>query len=72
MAVHAENTLRSPGIAQVFYLPLAVAALEAIGAECLVACKDREVLNLVVTAATAVGAIVADEGAIAEEKQVRI
>ncbi|KFZ11385.1 hypothetical protein V501_04804 [Pseudogymnoascus sp. VKM F-4519 (FW-2642)] len=48
------------------------AAAEAGGAEGLVAGQDGEVLDLVAAGAAAVGAVVADEGAVAEEEQVGV
>lgn len=72
MAVHAENTLRGPSIAQIFDLSLAIATPEACSAEGLVPSKNGQVLDLVSTGAAAVGAVVANEGAIAEEEEVRI
>ena len=65
MTVHAKDALGGAGIAQILDLPFAIPALEAVGAESLVAGEDGEILNLVPTAATAVGAVVADQGAIA-------
>ncbi|KFY20889.1 hypothetical protein V493_07604, partial [Pseudogymnoascus sp. VKM F-4281 (FW-2241)] len=48
------------------------AAAEAGGAEGLVAGQDGEVLDLVAAGAAAVGAVVADEGAVAEEEKVGV
>jgi hypothetical protein len=59
VAVHAENALRRPRISQVLNLPLAIAALEAIGTEGLIASQYGKVLNLVSAITAAVGAIVA-------------
>lgn len=70
MARHAKDALRSAGIAQVLDLTLAVPASETIGAEGLVASQNGQVLDLVAAVVAAVCAIVADEGAIAEEKEV--
>lgn len=72
MAIHTENALRGPSIAQIFNLPLAIPTSEACSAEGLVPSKDGQVLDLVPTGAAAVGAVVANEGAIAEEEEVRI
>jgi hypothetical protein len=68
MTVHAEYALRSPRISQVLDLLLAVPAFEAIGAEGLVSGQDGQILNLVAAAATAVCAVVADQGSITEKK----
>ena len=72
MAAHAEDSLRRPSISEVFNLPLAVPTPEASCAECLIACQDGKVLNLIATSAAAVGTVVADQGAVAEEEEVRI
>ena len=68
MAGHAEYALRGSGVAQILDLPLAVPTAKACCAEGLVACQDRQVLDLVATRAATVCAVVADEGAIAEEQ----
>ena len=72
MAIHAENTLRRPCISQVLDLPLAIATLETIGTEGLVASQYGEVFDLVVAAAATVSTTVAYERAIAEEKEVGV
>lgn len=72
MAGHAKDTLRGAGIAQVLDLALAVPASEAIGAKGLVAGQDGQVLDLVAAMVAAVCAVVADEGAIAEQQQVGV
>ena len=41
MTIHAEDALRCPRISEILNLPFAIPALEAIGAECLVAREDR-------------------------------
>lgn len=64
--------MRRAGIAQVLDLPLAVAASKACRAEGLVARQDGQVFDLVVTSATAVGAVVAYEGAVAEQEEVGV
>lgn len=64
MTFHAEDALSSPRITKVLNLPLAVATFEAVGAEGLITSQDGQVLNLVTTAATAVCAVVADQGSI--------
>lgn len=72
MTAHAEDALGGPRIAEVLDLALAVAASEAARAEGLVAGEDGEILNLVVAGAAAVRAVVADEGAVAEQQEVRV
>lgn len=72
MTAHAEDALRGAGISQVLDLPLAVAAAETGGAERLVTSEDSQILDLVAAGAAAVCTVVADERAIAEEKEVRI
>ena len=72
MAAHAEYSLRRPGISEVFNLSLAVPTPEASCAEGLIACQDSKVLNLIATSTTAVGTVVANQRAIAEEEEVRI
>lgn len=47
MALHTEDTLRCPRIAQVLDLLLAVPALEALGAKSLVAGQDGQIFDLV-------------------------
>jgi len=70
MALHAEDALGCFGIFEVLDLALAVPAFEAFRTECLLPCEDRQILDLVFADGTAVGAVVADEGAIAEEEEV--
>lgn len=72
MAAHAKDALRSPGIAQVLDLPFTVAAPKATGAEGLVAGEDGQVLDLVAAGIAVVRAVVADEGAVAEQEQVGV
>lgn len=64
--------MRRAGIAQILDLPLAVAASKAGRAEGLVARQDGQVFDLVVTSATAVRAVVAYEGAVAEQEEVGV
>jgi hypothetical protein len=66
MATHTEYALRRPCISEVFDFPLAIAASKACGAKCLVSGQDGKILNLVATGAAAVGAVVANERAVAE------
>lgn len=72
MAGHAEDALGCAGVSKILDLPLAVSAPKAAGAECLVARKDCQILNLVPACATAVCAIVANERSIAEEQKIRV
>lgn len=72
MTAHAKDSLRRPSISEVFYLALAVAAAETSGAKGLFTGQDSKLFNLVAAGTTAVSAVVADEGAIAEEKQVGV
>ena len=72
MATHTEYTLRCPCIFQIFNLPLAIATPEASRAECLIACENSKVLNLVATCCTTVRAIVANERSVAQKEEVRI
>ena len=72
MAIHTEDTLRRAGVTQILDLPLAIPAFEAVGAKGLVAGEDCWILDLVTTAATAVRAIVANQGAIPKQQEVRI
>jgi hypothetical protein len=72
VAGHAEDTLRGAGIAQVLDLALAVPTPEAVGTEGLVAGQDGQVLDLVAAMIATVGTVVAYQGAVAEEQQVRI
>ena len=64
VTVHAEDALRGTGIAKVLDLVFAATTSEAVGAKGLIAGQDGEILNLLVTGATAVGAIVADQRSI--------
>lgn len=72
MAFHAKDALRGPGIFEVFDLLLAVTTSKARGAEGLVAGEDGKILDLVPTCAAAIGAVVADQRAVAEEEEVGI
>ena len=66
MTAHAEYSLRGPGIPQILNLPLTVATSKAGSTECLIASEDGKILDLVATGTAAVGAVVANEGAISE------
>ena len=72
MAVHAKDSLGSTSISQILNLFLTVTALETVCAKGLVASKDSQVFDFVHTAAAGVCAVVADEGAVAEQEEVRI
>ena len=72
MALHTEDPLRRPRILQVLNFFFAIPTFEAVRTERLVPCKDSQILNLVGAHTTAVGTIVADEGAIAEKEEVRV
>lgn len=60
MAVHAENPLRRPRIAEVLNSPLAVPTFEAVGAEGLVTGEDGQIFDFVSTGAAAVRAVIAN------------
>jgi hypothetical protein len=60
MTVHAKDALRGSRIAEIFNLFLAIATLEAIRAECLIASQYCEVFDLVSAAAAAVSTVVAN------------
>jgi ABC-type sulfate transport system permease component len=66
VAVHAKYAVGRPGVAQVFNLPFAVPTAEAGCAEGLITGQDGKILDLVPAGTAAVGAVVADERAIAE------
>ena len=72
MTVHAKDALRRSRIAKVLDLFLAIAAFEAVCAESLVTCQYSQIFNLVSAAATAVGAVVADQRPVAKEEEVRV
>lgn len=72
MALHTKDTLGCPGIPKILDLLLTIPTAEAAGAEGMIAGEDSQILDLVSTCTAAVCTIVADEGAVAEEKEVRI
>ena len=72
MAAHAKDSLTRARITQVLDLSLAVATPKAGGAEGLIAGEDGEVFDFVAACVAAVGAVVADEGAVAEQEEVRV
>lgn len=67
MTTHAEDSLGGASISQVLNLSLAIATSETTGAKGLVAGQDGQVLNFVAAGVAAVCAVVANEGAVAEE-----
>jgi len=72
MTAHTEYALRGSCISKVLDLALTVSATKAGRAKGLIACQNSEVFDFVVACATAVGAVVANQRAIAQEKEVRI
>jgi hypothetical protein len=72
MARHAEDTLRGAGIAKVLNLTLAVPAPKAVRTERLVTCQDSQIFNFVAAMVAAICAVVAYQGAVAEQEEVRI
>ena len=70
MTVHAKYALRGPSISQILDLPLAIPAFEAIGTKCLISRQDCQILDLITTITTTIGAVVADERAVAEKEEV--
>lgn len=72
MTVHAKDTLRGPGVTEIFNPPLAIPAFKAVGAKGLVAGQDGQVFDLVSARAAAVCTVAADQRAIAQEEQMRI
>lgn len=72
MAFHTKDALRRPGIFEVFNLLLAIPTAEAGGTKGLIAGEDGKILNFVPTRTATVGAIVANERAVAQEEQVGV
>lgn len=72
MTAHTEDTLRRPSVSKVLDLAFAIAAAEAGCAEGLIAGEDSKLLDLAAASIAAICTAVADEGAIAEEEEVRI
>lgn len=70
MAFHAEHSLSGSGISEVLDLLLAIPTSKATSAIGLVPGQDGEVFDFVSAGAAAVRAIVADEGAVAKQKEV--
>lgn len=69
---HTEYALRGSSIAKIVDFPLAIATSETVGTERLISCQYSQILDLVVACAAAVGAIVADERSVAEQKEIGI
>ncbi len=67
MTVHAKYSLRGSSVFEVVNLAVAHSTLEASGTESLVAGENGKILNLVTAGTAAVGTVIADERAIAEE-----
>ena len=72
MTRHAEDTLRGAGIAQVLNLALAIPAPKTVRTEGLITSQDGQILDLVAAVVAAVCTVVAYQGAVAEQQQVRI
>jgi len=72
MTRHTEDALAGPCISQVVNLSLAIPAFEAVCAKGLVAREYGKVFDFVVAGGAAVGAIVADEGAVAEKEKIGV
>jgi len=72
MTCHAEDALRRPRIPEVVDLPSTITTLEAIRAESLISRQYCQVFNLLVASVATVCAVVADEGAISQQQEVRI
>lgn len=72
MTSHAKDTLRGSCISKVFDLAFAISASEASCAKCLVSREDCYIFNFVPASIAAVGAVVADEGAVTEEQEVGV
>jgi len=72
MARHAKYALRRARISKVFDLPPAVPAAETAGAIGLITGQDGQVFDLVAAGTAAVGAVVADERAVAEQEEVGV
>lgn len=69
---HAKDALRRPGILEVFNLFLAISAPKAGGTKGLIAGENGKIFDFVPTGTAAVGTIVANEGAVAQEEEVGV
>ena len=72
MTAHTKDALRGARITQVLDLPLTIATSEAAGAKGLIASQNRQVFNLIAAGVATVRAVIANEGAVAEQKQVGV
>lgn len=72
MAFHAKYPLRRPGIFEVLNLLLAVSTAETGGTKGLIPGENGKIFDFVPTGTAAIGTIVANEGAVAEEEQVGV
>jgi hypothetical protein len=72
VAAHAEYALGGSCVSEILNLTFAVSAAEASCTESLVARENGQILNFVSTRTAAVCAIVADEGSVAKEEEVRV
>lgn len=68
MTLHAEDALACTRVTKVLDFALAVAAFEAVGAKRLVAGEYGQIFDFVSACAAAVGAIIADERAVAKKE----
>ena len=66
MTFHAEYTLRRSCIFEVLDFLFTIPTAEARGTKGLISSQDGQILDLVVTCAATIRAIVADEGTVAE------
>lgn len=72
MTFHTEDALRGPGIFEIFNLLLAIPTPKTGGTKRLIPGENGKIFDFVPTGATAIGTVVANEGAITEEKQVGV
>ena len=67
---HTEDALRRSGVSKIFDLAFAVSTSETARTVGLVASQDGQILDFIPTGTAAVGATVANEGAIAQQKEI--
>lgn len=72
MTGHAEDSLRSTSIPQVFDFALAVATSEAIRTEGLIASENSKIFNLVAAVVAAICTVITYQRAVAEQQEIRI
>lgn len=72
MTFHAKYPLRCPGIFEILNLLLAISTSETGGTKRLISGENGKILNFIPTGTAAIGTIIADEGAVAKEKEVGI